>query len=170
MRRWIRHTDSLMPPSSSALCQAMACWYTLSMRVPSRSSRRAGRSVILESYATLTVKHGHAKASCTDAQRLTGNRQWDNTACDRLPVKPRCVCGLVVHVRAFYLRTFITAAYASTNPAPTSHVPYPGRGRAVDVSALSTCVGLSFPPAASCIKATTPAMCGDAIDVPDAQV
>src|SRR6266571_8689999 len=59
----MRHTDSLMPANSSALCQAMACWYTLSVRVPSRSSRRAGRSVMTaESYSRFTY--------CADMQRL----------------------------------------------------------------------------------------------------
>src|SRR6266446_510301 len=83
---------------------------------------------------------------------------------------PRCVCDLVVAGPVCHFLTFITAAYASTNPAPTSHVPYPGSGLAVDVSALSTWSGLSVPAAASCIRATTPAMCGEAIEVPDAHV
>ena len=45
IRRWIFHTDSSMPNSASASCQARTCWYTLSIRVPSRSNSIAGRSV-----------------------------------------------------------------------------------------------------------------------------
>src|SRR5262245_10072427 len=37
----MRHTDSWMPSESSASCQASTCWYTLSMRVPSRSKTKA---------------------------------------------------------------------------------------------------------------------------------
>ena len=42
IRRWIRHTDRSMSSRDSAACQAMTCWYTLSMRVPSRSKRNTG--------------------------------------------------------------------------------------------------------------------------------
>src|SRR5260370_19942882 len=37
----MRHTDSGMPSSSSEDFHASTCWYTLSMRVPSRSKRKA---------------------------------------------------------------------------------------------------------------------------------
>jgi hypothetical protein len=42
IRRWIRHTDKSMPIADRAACQAMTCWYTLSISVPSRSNRKEG--------------------------------------------------------------------------------------------------------------------------------
>src|SRR2546426_437121 len=69
-----------------------------------------------------------------------------------------------------YFLTAFTAASASTYPAPTSHTANPGRGRAVCVRTDAIRSGVRLPPAASCISATTPATCGVAIDVPDAQV
>jgi hypothetical protein len=42
IRRWIRHTDRSMSSRDSAARQAMTCWYTLSMSVPSRSNRNEG--------------------------------------------------------------------------------------------------------------------------------
>src|SRR5207302_874111 len=41
IRRWMRHTASSMPVSSSASRHASTCWYTLSTSVPSRSKRNA---------------------------------------------------------------------------------------------------------------------------------
>ena len=43
IRRWIRHTDRSMDSRASAVRQAITCWYTLSISVPSRSKRNAGR-------------------------------------------------------------------------------------------------------------------------------
>ena len=42
IRRWIFHTDRLIPTPWSASRQAITCWYTLSISVPSRSNRNAG--------------------------------------------------------------------------------------------------------------------------------
>ena len=42
IRRWIRHTDRSMSSRDSAARQAITCWYTLSMSVPSRSNRKDG--------------------------------------------------------------------------------------------------------------------------------
>src|SRR5215467_4814587 len=42
IRRWIRHTDRSMFSRASAVRQAITCWYTLSISVPSRSKRNAG--------------------------------------------------------------------------------------------------------------------------------
>ena len=42
IRRWIFHTDRLIPTSCIAARQARTCWYTLSISVPSRSNRNAG--------------------------------------------------------------------------------------------------------------------------------
>jgi hypothetical protein len=40
MRRWIRHTDSSIPPASNASCQASTRWETPSTSVPSRSNTK----------------------------------------------------------------------------------------------------------------------------------
>ena len=49
--RWMLHTGMSMPSASSASRQAMTCWYTLSMSVPSRSNsmpvRRTGLGLVM---------------------------------------------------------------------------------------------------------------------------
>ena len=42
IRRWMRHTERSTPIVSRAVCQAVTCWYTLSISVPSRSNKNAG--------------------------------------------------------------------------------------------------------------------------------
>ena len=41
IRRWMRHTESSIPVSSSAWCQAKTCWGTPSTGVPSRSNTKS---------------------------------------------------------------------------------------------------------------------------------
>ncbi|MNW00761.1 hypothetical protein D3C71_1962980 [compost metagenome] len=60
----------------------------------------------------------------------------------------------------------VTAASASTMPAPQPPEQAPGNGRAVLLSRLSMAAGLSAAGATDWISATTPATCGAAIEVP----
>src|SRR5215813_135767 len=60
IRRWIRHTDRSMFSRDSAVRQAITCWYTLSISVPSRSNRNAGAGGIW--YASSSVMRSVCRA------------------------------------------------------------------------------------------------------------
>ena len=62
--------------------------------------------------------------------------------------------------------TAATAAAALTMPLPMAGLCVAGNARNVLFSVLSTCAGVSGVVATDCISATTPATCGDAIEVP----
>src|SRR3989442_8903882 len=82
IRRWMRHTESSMPPCSSASRQARTCWYTLSTSVPSRSNRNASprrcRDVMSTLPRSVLRKQQHLSgglASLERAMRLGRLRQ-----------------------------------------------------------------------------------------------
>ena len=60
----------------------------------------------------------------------------------------------------------VTAASASTMPAPHPPLHAPGNARAVFFSNVSIAAGVNAVGATDCTSATTPATCGAAIDVP----
>jgi hypothetical protein len=72
IRRWIRHTARSIPSSASAPRQAMTCWYTLSISVPSRSKMNDGlltqislsESAHASTWNRRAGRHGHR--SCRD--------------------------------------------------------------------------------------------------------
>src|SRR5215469_16226714 len=70
IRRWIRHTDRSMFSRDSAVRQAITCWYTLSISVPSRSNRNAGAGGIW--YASSSVM----RSVCRAPTALRGLARW----------------------------------------------------------------------------------------------
>ena len=60
-----------------------------------------------------------------------------------------------------------TAAAASTMPLPIGWSIETGNARSVSLRAASTSAGLKGDGATACIIATTPATCGEAIEVPE---